>query len=723
MRSILRTLAVVLVASRVEATQGYTSRASGFDATIGGATVCRGTNTSSTVGQDVDSNGVNDRQVYVDLTSGTNSASCGLPGSPCLTVNYALNGTNSSVAGGQIQSPSANQIQAVCVKGVGREAVTLTQSGASGSYSVSATGSQVRAFNHPRFPFILSGWDADNDGDYPPHDAGDTARLQGDSGGASLDIAIDLGSLSNIEIAHLSVTNYGLTCPTTGGAFLLPHGGGTPATIYIHDIETNAINKSCANTSNEIVYNFFGQSSIYSYIDISNVKSTQTGGGYFLRGSAGGIGNVAGPIRLQNATVENFGATGDAVDGIKLFLDITGLEVLDNIFDNKPNDWSPGHCCQGFSIPFAPSMCLQDAVFRNNLVTDFPAFAVILPYYGSAGQCEDRGMTGIVFDRNVFRSTYDNGSGNNYGVTIQPGLNTTVTLTGAGALKFTNNFFSWTVNPNSAIWDMNGNNSGAQDNTLVIAGNTFDCGSGSVTKAMLYMAESGLTHKTHDFILKDNIVSNCGSQTAIKLDFTPAGAWTSDYAAFGSSNVFGWNGSSGQSFATWKSNSGGDTNSKQGTPTFVNSAAGNFRLDTGDTVAKAAGTAISSYTTVDIDGNTRATPTSIGGHDPNAGSSTPSIPVHVRATSAIQLRWDQLTSDTVTGFRVCLDGQTGTNCPDVGLPTGASVADTWTGYTTYTIPFISVSAGHHVITVEAYNGASLSSTSGPFGFNAYWRHD
>ena len=145
------TIAMAFAATSVSAqTVGYTARASGFDLNFNGTVgqtgsadvaVCDGQgNQSSTTGEDVDGNGVNDRQVYVDLTSGSDSLSCGLPGAPCRTITYAMNGSNTAVSGGPIQAPAAAQIQAICFKGIGRETIVPTQSGATGTYTLPADG-------------------------------------------------------------------------------------------------------------------------------------------------------------------------------------------------------------------------------------------------------------------------------------------------------------------------------------------------------------------------------------------------------------------------------------------------------------------------------------------------------------------------------------------------------------------------------------------------------
>lgn len=157
-------------------TRGYVGRASGFDHDGDGtfdANLCDGSDSSAD--EDVDGNGVVDHQCYVDCTGGSDATSCGGPTSPCKTLQYCMDGSNSATnARWKIATPAANQIQAVCFKGVcGNATLDLAQDGAAGTYTRAASGSEVRNFEYPRYSIIVSGWDANNN-DYPPHDTGDT---------------------------------------------------------------------------------------------------------------------------------------------------------------------------------------------------------------------------------------------------------------------------------------------------------------------------------------------------------------------------------------------------------------------------------------------------------------------------------------------------------------------------------------------------------------------
>jgi len=69
--------------------------------------------------------------------------------------------------------------------------------------------------------------------------------------------------------------------------------------------------------------------------------------------------------------------------------------------------------------------------------------------------------------------------------------------------------------------------------------------------------------------------------------------------------TFVWNNGSASNFATWKTNSGQDANSRTCAPSYVNATGADFHLSSGDACAKDTGVNVSGITTVDIDGQTR----------------------------------------------------------------------------------------------------------------------
>lgn len=225
-------------------------------------------------------------------------------------------------------------------------------------------------------------------------------------------------------------------------------------------------------------------------------------------------------------------------------------------------------------------------------------------------------------------------------------------------------------------------------------------------------------------VLRNNAMAKCGlafvgtaaAGAHIALDQTSGGVSASTHT----NNTY-WSASSGDNVF---SNEGGTTwtraqivanfeaSAVQADPTFVSDT--NLDLQSGSGL-RDTGTN-TNCPSLDIHGTSRPVNVicDIGGFE-FGGGTTPASPIHVRLAvyKEPQIGWDEITSATFTGFRVCLDGLTGTSCQDVGLPTGQTVSDTYSGYLTYIIAFISVNSGMHSLTVEAYNGANLSSPSAP----------
>lgn len=79
-----------------------------------------------------------------------------------------------------------------------------------------------------------------------------------------------------------------------------------------------------------------------------------------------------------------------------------------------------------------------------------------------------------------------------------------------------------------------------------------------------------------------------------------------------------------------------------------------------------------------------------------------------------KLAWDEPTSDIVTGFRVCIDEQTGSACQDVGLPKSRTLHATTPGSLTYELDMstlTSLTPHSRRISVVAYNTSGNSALS------------
>lgn len=353
------------VGVQAEAIVGYDARRCGFDlngnGTRGQNNDCRVCDGSTT---DVNNDGVEDNLIYVDCDrdgSGNGSAS-----NPFATIEEGMDA---------LDSPRDEVVQAVCFRGSCRETVVPRKSGASSNY-------EIEGFRAPRYPMILSGWDEDGDGAYPPFDEDDFAELNGEG----LDFAIEnRQGHSRLEFAHFSARNFGRECPDEGG-FMRPALGGEPVKyISVHDVELININRECQSASGRAVFLTFLEGSVLEDFLVHNVL-LQNYGGYAVRGS--GVGTEAiGPYRFDKLTVHPHGPEDGMAHGIKLWDHINGVQILRSRFEARPDRWNPcpssvdvDGCEPVFAISAA--QCSRDWTIWGNIITDWKYAIEVQPDAG-----------------------------------------------------------------------------------------------------------------------------------------------------------------------------------------------------------------------------------------------------------------------------------------------------------------------------------------------------
>ena len=557
------------------APRGYLARPCGFDMNRNGIIgEAADRLVADGLSADPDGDGVNEDILYVDSAAGSDTTGSGTAGNPYRTIQKALD-----VADG----PADGAEDIICISGVFREQLTLKQSGVAGYYTRDG-------FQFPRNPTMIVGWDRDGDGQYPPYDPDETAVLDGNVGGSNLATAFaTIGTRSYVEIAHLTVRNYGSATHTTCGAFRLFRSGSAETHVYVHDVEMYAINRAVRDTSARIVFSFWGGP--FHHVAVTNSLVDEFGS-YFCRGAPR---QNSGPFRFRHLTLKMLGDAPDGwVEGWKIWGNHSGMEIIDNIIDANPRAWNPWR----FTIGVLCAQGAQDWTIRNNEFIDSIGGITLQPY--SSGYNSNRSLNNIVIDRNIIRNTYPGWTYGAFGIKIQGGDNAVETTED---VVITNNFISFSTGMRSGIQFEGGNNAGPQGaGTITIAGNTFY---GSPSGAAIFL-DDRRAYPVHSWDVRNNIIANVrGSYRNVRTDYAPTN-WVANGNVYdGDYPSFKWNNANVATLGAWQTVTGQDAGSKAGKPNFVAPAAGDLHLDPNDTVARGFGVDITDITTWDFDGDAR----------------------------------------------------------------------------------------------------------------------
>lgn len=602
--------------SEAASVRGYVSRACGydldFDGVLGEAADCGLCDASGGSDEDIDGNSVADRQVYVDCDSGVDDVNCGAYDDTCATVNYAMAGTNSNFTY-YIRTPDATQIQAICFKGTcDNESVTIAQSGAVGYYTRTASGSEKRDFQFPRYPLIISGWDADDDGSYPPYDTDDTSVMDGNTSGDTAWAITNISGGSRLEFAHFKAQDYALDCPTDSpyGGFAKSMVGGLVNHLYYHDIKLENILKECHANGFDHVFYGFGSGTAFSYLAFINIDVLNWAS-WFWRGAS----DNSGPIRFQNLTLISKGPLGEPVAGsymqaFKMWGETTGIEILDSVLNANVSNWAP--CDGSVVIPecyatsaVAFTQCTQDILVRNNYFLDWKSNLSVQPD-GGASFCQTRNIDDVVFDGNEVRVTYDPWVYGDTGINVISG-----DVVGTSDITIVNNILSSAVGWQFCMELDSGCSTGCTvGGVLTVVNNTCvldaNYGFGAIILGDPQYDEVDVQQQ--NVVLKNNVVTGLGSgDIAMQFEYLPSN-YQGDNNAYdalctAAGNCFKKPDTSRVSLADWRTYVSDEANSVECDPTFVSST--DFHLQSGDTCAKDAGTDASAITTVDYDSQLR----------------------------------------------------------------------------------------------------------------------
>ncbi len=591
------------------ANPGYTARPCGFDMDRDGiiGEVGQDDKVGDGVTADPDGDGVNEWVIYVDADTGSDTTGNGTAGNPLKTIQLAMDSVFDSGNGAE---------WIICISGVFNEEVTIKDSGVPGYY--------VRdGFQFPDNPLMLIGWDKDGDGEYPPYDTDDVAVIDGRIG-ATLNRAIGIqtdSKRSYIEIAHLTIRNFGGSQYSTCGALKLFHwGGGLQSHIYVHDVEMESININ-AYASSVVTCSFWG-GPMTDVAIINNLVDEY--GSFFCRGSppAG-----AGRFRFQNLTLNMLGPFGGKfVTGWKLWGQHNGVEILDNVINANAEAWMPVGNVSGVAV----CQAAQDYVIRGNLFID--TGVTIQPF--ASGYPQGRKTDNILIDRNVFLRTYTGWDSGGICVSVL-GSRPSDANEATDILEdatITNNFFTATTGYEVGIRCETGNNIVPQTGTLTIAGNTiygpFEYESiwGFRSGSAILLTPKDVVYKQQNYVIKNNVIANTGSGDNIELDYAPTGL-IANGNIYDPSGQFRWDETQHWvtlSFSQWQAATGQDANSKLAVPTFIN-APDDLHLSAADTVAIGFGVDITAITDHDFDGDPRSAATPTAGADVVDDTTPPTI--------------------------------------------------------------------------------------------------
>ena len=535
--------------------------------------------------RDPDGDGVAEDILYVDADRGDDAAGDGSPGKPFKTIQKAVDAAD---------GPGDGAEDIIAIAGTFHEALVLKHGGVPGHY--------VRdGFQFPRHPTMIVGWDRDGDGEYPPQDRDDVAVLDGER---TLAWAITSPQKhSYIEIAHLTIRNYGYHERSGGAIQLFRWGTGRQSHVFIHDVEMQAINKAEKDASSKIVVNFWGGP--MTDVAVVNVLVDEYSS-YFCRGAPP---DGAGRFRFRNITLRMFGVRGGSVvTGWKLWGHHRGVEIRDCVLDCNADAWRPRNYVSGIGV----CQGTQQWTIRGNVLIDLPV--ILQPY--AKGYPFKHTLDRITIDRNVFRNRYRGWDWPRPGIKLS-GSPDAPAHQSIENVTITNNFFSTLAQWGGAIHCSASNGGGPQRGTVTIAGNTFagPVAPGRGAIAIDTRRRGAFRHES--FVLRNNIVATEGPGLALLVGYAPK-QLVADGNLYGPRAKFLWRSyqpRAAVAFDAWQRATGQDARSATGTPAFLDAAGGDLHLAPHGAAPAGPGVDITDITRTDFDGQPRSADRPVAGAD------------------------------------------------------------------------------------------------------------
>ncbi len=667
-------LASPVAASAAPLPVGYQPRACGFDLNDDGilgdpahdCDLCDGVTT------DPDGDGIDEDLLYIDADAGSDETGDGSPALPYRTIQFAWN---------QADGPDDGAEDILCFRGVAEEEeIVPGTSGVPGVRTKTASGNEARDWEFPANPTMLVGWDSDNDGEYPPVDTDDVAVLDGAGNHVDTGLirALRIGAENSyLEVAHFTARDYGRYVPvqtdenghivdaldagfvkfTTGRAGIGSH-------IYLHDLSIENINMDTVGGSHRITFDFFIGHTILHYLAMINLDIPNTSS-FMNRGSApalpglGRDGRDYGPVRWQNLSVtahgkdEAPGVLGGFYLGWKLWGYMTGLEILDSVFDANLDQWNVGTQ----SVDFVnATQCSRDWTIRNNLLLDIRD--ALTAQGGNGDFCTydlvndppkqiPRTTDDVVFEDNVFINQFPQQT---IPVQIKGGDDPQrsvedVTIDNNLFVTFADEGFGWCIKAGAAN-DTGPGNPGR----TVVANNTCyghveeDGDRGAIVVGDIDRPAAG---QQDDVLIANNLIAGMGDNGPrnIEMIHVPA-ALVLDTNVYDPRGVFARPGLFTDDLAVWQAGSGQDAGSVSCVPAFVDLAGADLRLAPYDACARNAGSDLSGWIPgVDLDGVARPQQTQwdIGAYE-TLEPPADAAPIRYAGAPVSELNWGTTTA-------------------------------------------------------------------------------
>jgi hypothetical protein len=395
--------------------------------------------------------------------------------------------------------------------------------------------------------------------------------------------------------------------------------------MYFHDLSLQNIARDKPGSSNTQAFNLWkGGIDTLRYVAISNLECRDCGG-FFIRAGFGKAPPISGPFRLQNISYTGHACDASSGDHLcsdvttsdintqskvtvaKLWGYVTGVEILDSVWDANIHNWNPPN--RGSVYAIEADQCSQDWDIIGNDFLDWKKTIGSSP--SADGYCEGRLTNDVRIEGNVIRNRAPSPWDQVMPISIEPGGPLqTETIKDA---VIANNFISSSVGYRACIWAYGGYNSSCASHggRIAIVNNTCDGDItygqfGAITIGNVLGTDVACMHDT--YVVKNNIISGITGTNAGFRNIATTYAvknWTANNNVYDPEGKWQWNDATTASLSTWRQASGDDSAAKACAVSYVDRGSGDLHLKSADLCALEAGTDVSTIIRVDIDQGVR----------------------------------------------------------------------------------------------------------------------